>query len=246
MAVQNLKEICKNLKEDEAEINKNFWAVNMHGDETKEEFVVPKGIRIIMFCYPGRKLDICPRFDKFNWREIFLNEDASFNYCTFLSNLVQYSSLRNHFCVYEEGAKMLDLELSSDPLFRNGIYQLPVQAAVYDPQTEQIYMSSSEIFDKVIAKMDKVKRISVDREKTAKIVKDKETDAIIFSKVINIPKIKLSELIRKLRTKIGQAYPSDLTLLLLTCRTGEKQRGILRPPTVYEELEKLYQKYARV
>lgn len=246
MAIHNLKEICKNLKEDETEINKNFWAVNMHGDEIKEEFVVPKGIRIIMFCYSGRKLDICPRFDKFNWEEIFLNEDASFNYCTFLANLVQYSSLRNHFCVYEEGSKILDLELSSDELFRNGIYQLPVQAAVYDPKTEEIYMSSSEIFDKVVAKIRNVKRISVNRKKTAEIAKDKETDAIIFSKVIDVPKLKLSELVRKLRIKIGQPYPSDLTLLLLTCRTGKEKRGILRPPTVYEELEKLYQKYARV
>lgn len=239
--VRNLKQICLELKEDEEPIDKNFWAVNMHGDELMEDFVVPEGVRIIMFCYSGRKLNICPRFDKFNWREIFLNEDASFNYCTFLSNLVQYSSLRDHFCVYESGNTVRDLLLTQDSDFRSGIYELPVYAAVHEPNTDEVYVSSSEIFNKAIAKTDKIKRISVNRQMTAKIAKDKNSDTIIFSKHINIPKIRLSILARKLLLEKGSGF----TLLLLTCRTGEQRRGVIHPPTVYEEVEKLVIKYSK-
>ena len=152
--------------------------------------------------------------------------------------------MRDHFCVYEKGATIRDIDFTSDENFRNGIYHLPVHAAVFDPEAEEVYVSCSEIFDQAIAKTEKVRRISVDRTKVAKLVKDKETDAIIFSPYINIPKIRLSELVRKLKISLGRVEPLGYTLLLLTCRTGESRRGVIHPPTVYEELEKLVRYYS--
>lgn len=233
--IYNLKKICVELKEDEPPIDKNFWAINMHGDEMMNEFVVPKGVRIVMFCYSGRKLNICPRFDKFNWREIFLNEDASFNYCTFLANLSQYSSMREHFCIYTAGNTIRDLILSPDEYFRSGIYRLPVQAAVHDNETNQVYVSSPEIFDKAVSQSSDIRRISVNRQITARIAKNKDTNTIIFSEHIDAPRIQLSSLVKKL----GSGY----TLLLLTCRTGESRRGLIHPPTVREELHKMFERY---
>jgi hypothetical protein len=243
--ISNLKQICVKLDEKEPEINKNFWAVNMHGDELKDEFVVPQGVRIIMFCYSGRELDVCPRFDKFNWREIFLNEDATYNYCTFISNLSRYSSLRDHFCVYEEGETVRDLIFRPDEDFRDGIFKLPVHAAVFNPKINEVYVSCPEIFSQAVAKSTKTRRISVNRREVAKLVKDKDSDTIIFSPHITISKIKLSELVAKLRISMGRVDKVDFTLLLLTCRSGQPRHGLIHPPTVYEELEKLFQKYSR-
>lgn len=232
--IKTLKTICEKLDEKEEPVNKNFWTVNMHGDELSEDFLVPQGIRIIMFCYSGRKLNICPRFDKFNWREIFLNEDASYNYCTFISNIAQYSSLRDHFCIYEAGHTVKDILLTPDPSFRSGVYKLPVQAAVKDEESNTVYISSPELFSKVIHR--ETKNVRVDRANTAKIIKDKNIpNTIIFSPHYNFQKITLSKLIQKLGT--------NYTLLLLTCRTGKKQK-LIPAPTVSEELQKLYNQYS--
>jgi hypothetical protein len=243
LTIANLKKICSQLDEKEPDMNKNFWAVNMHGDETLQEFVVPKGVRIIMFCYSGRKLHVCPRFDKFNWREIFLNEEASFNYCTFISNLSRYSSLRDHFCVYSEGNVIRDLVFRPDENFRDGIFKLPVRAAVFDPENKQVYVSDPEIFSQTVEKTEKVSRVSVNKQAVAKIVKDKDSSAIIFTPHIITPEIKLSQLVTKLRVSLGK-IDNQFTLLLLTCRTGEPRRGLLHPLTVYEELENLVRNYA--
>jgi hypothetical protein len=197
--ISKLKKICMQIDEKEPDMDKNFWAVNMHGDERMDEFIVPDGVRIIMFCYSGRKLDVCPRFDRFNWREIFLNEEASFNYCTFLSNISQYSSLRDHFCVYEKGTSIKDLDFSTDEYFRNGIFRLPVHASVFDPEMEEVYVSSSEIFDQVISKIGKVRRILVDKSKVANLVKDKDTDAIIFPLILTFPKSHFLNLLKNLK-----------------------------------------------
>jgi hypothetical protein len=232
--IKNLKSICEKLGEKEDQINKNFWTVNMHGDELTEDFIIPEGIRIIMFCYSGRELNICPRFDKFNWREIFLNEDASYNYCTFISNISQYSSLRDHFCVYNSGHTIKDILLTPDRSFRSGVYKLPVQAAVKDQESDTVYISSPELFSKVIHR--ETKNVRVDRANTAKIIKDKNIpNTLIFSQQYNFQKITLSKLVQKL----GKNY----TLLLLTCRTGKKQK-IEPAPTVVEELQQLYKKYS--
>lgn len=240
--ILNLRQICQKLDENEPEINKNFWAVNMHGDELETDFTVPRGIRIIMFCYPGRKLDICPRFDIFNWSEIFLNENASFNYCTFIANLSRYSSLKNHFCVYEEGQTITDLVFTPDKFFRSGIYKLPVQAAVYEKETNQIYLSSSDIFGNTAKYIQNVKKIVVDKNKTAKLAKDRDSDFIIFSKHFDEQRTTLSNLIKKLRTELGKDTPRDLTLLLLTCRTGVRRyEGY--PNTVHQELENMVKQY---
>jgi hypothetical protein len=242
--IHKLKQICEKLDEKEPDINKNFWAVNMHGDEVMEDFTVPEGVRLIMFCYSGRSLHICDRFDRFNWQELFLNEDASFNYCTLIAHLSQYSTLRDHFCVYEAGSTIRDLNLSQDSYFRNGIYKLPVKASVYNPNTGQVYVSSSDIFDKTISSTVNVKRISVNKREVAKIAKDKDSQTIIFTHYIDMPKIRLSSLIRKLQTRIGSLEKDSFTILLLTCRTGEDRRGVIHPINVFQELENLFKKYS--
>jgi len=241
MSVSNLKNICLELREDEPSIDKNFFAVNMHGDELKEDFIIPEGVRIVMFCYPGKKLDICQRFDEFNWREIFLNEDASYNYCTFLGNLSQYSSLRDHFCVYKAGNRIRDLRLSSDQDFRHGVYKLPVYAGSYDYDNEQAYVSSPEIFDKFIGQTKNIKRVSVNKKIIAKIAKDNKKQLIILSKHILIQKINLSSLVKKLLFEMNSGF----TLLLLTCRTGEIRDELFSAPLVREELGKMFENYSK-
>lgn len=234
--VKRLKDICYRLDEKEPEIDKNFYAINMHGTELADNYIIPKGIRIIMFCYSGRILKICPRFDTFNWSEIFLNEDSSYNYCTFLSNLVQYSTLRDHFCVYNSGDIIKDIIFHSDEVFRDGIYRLPVYAAVTDPADGTTYVSSSEIFTKAIERFKSHKTV-VDPKRVGKILRHKESNAIIFSKHIFHSGTKLSTLIRDI-----QYQQKEFTMLILTCR---KSKGFELPHTrrVYEELNRLYQEY---
>lgn len=241
--VGRLKKICQDLKEDEPDVDKNFWAVNMHGDELEEDFIVPKGIRIVAFCYPGWKLDICPRFDKFNWRQIFLNEDSTFNYCTFIANLSHYSSLRNHFCIYEEGSKFKDLILSPDEYFRSGVYKLPVKAAVKD-ENGVVYVSTPDIFPDVFSVIGSSKRIVLDRDIVGQIAKDKNSETWILSQFKRDSNIKLSDLVKSLRVKMGESKRQDFTLLLLTCRTG-KRRKEENKFTVDMQLENLIQKFSK-
>lgn len=242
--IQNLRKICQGLDELEKDTDKNFWVVNMHGDEIPEKFTVPEGVRIIMFCYPGCRLNIWPKFDRFNWREIFMNEDASYNYCTFLSNIVQYPSLRDHFCVYDAGKTVDDLVFSPDENFRSGIYNLPVYGAVYDKNSNTVFSSSEKVFAETVKETVKVGKIVVDKNKTADMIKDKFSPAIFFSKHFEPEQMRLSELVRKLSVVLGSERKKGFTLLLLTCRTGEKRWTSTFPPTAYQELEKLYKKYS--
>lgn len=243
--IKKVRDVCELLRknEKEAEIDQNFWAVNTHGDEIEDVIKVPKGVRIIMFCYPGRKLDICPRFDRFNWEHIFLNEDATFNYCTFLATLSQYSSLKKHFCIYDAGSKLKDLKLTSDENFRDGIYKLPVMASVRDENLDTMYVSSEHVFPDVVERMPS-KRIVINRREVAKRIKYKQSRVIFFTKVLSYPIITLSMLLRKLQIEVGSEKKKEFTILLLTCRTGEKSE-MDDAKTVDAELRKLFKLYEK-
>ena len=47
-------------------INKNFFFLNAHGEELEKLYEIPKGVRIIMFCY-SKELQVCDKFDEYNW-----------------------------------------------------------------------------------------------------------------------------------------------------------------------------------
>jgi hypothetical protein len=241
--VSRLKNICQQLGEKEPPMDKNFYACNLHAYETSEDLVIPEGVRIIMFCYSGRILNICPRFDKFNWKQIFTNKDASYNYCTFLSNLVQYSTLRNHFCVYEPGSTIKDLKFIGDKYFRDGVFQLPVKAAVMDWDDNIVYTTSDKVTEHVMTtrpaslQMDSATSIRKNRDKAVTLLRYKENPAYIKSSHMDMLFQPLSTLIKNLKFRSG-----GCTLLLLTCREGKRHK-LRRSPRVYDELKKLYQKY---
>lgn len=234
MSISKLKNICEMLNENEPEINKNFWAVSMHGDELDTEFAIPDGVRIIMFCYSGRALHVCPKFDNFIWEEILLNENASYNYCTFLANIAQYPSIRDHFCIYEKNTRIKDILLYNDSDFRSGIYKIPVYGSVFSDNI--LYLSSDKIFSESIEKFHL--NIRVNKKKTAGIIKKKNADSHIFSKHIMDNQIKLSELVKKIST--GLHKKNNFTIILFTCRSGKVAQYIPKQPTVEEEIKNLY------
>jgi hypothetical protein len=233
-SLSKIREICEKLDENEPKKNKYFYSISSHGYETEEDYIVPKGIRIIMFCYSGELLHMCPKFDRFIWKNILLNEEASYNYCTFLTNLTLYPSLRDHFCVYDSGHKIKNMVFDQDEEFRSGIFKLPVECAVYDNMSDTIYTSSSEAMVKILERDVKKKRISVNTEKTGELIRYKQNEAIIFSQTKMLTMNKLSDIARNV---------NDSTILLLTCREGKKS-NIHPARRVYQELEKLYTEYS--
>lgn len=244
------KKIEKKIEEKNSEdnsINKIFYAVNMHGTEKSDDFMIPKNVRIIMFCYPGRVLSVCPKFDLKNWRDILLNEDASFNYCTFITSLT-HSTLRDHFCVYNPGHKIKDIMMNTDPEFRSGIFKLPVKAiSIKDIKNDSdninenksghnlAYISSDDIFSDVSSLG--FRNIKVDRQQVAKDIRYRESDMIIMSYYKSADEIRLSRLVKELLAK-----HKGFTLLLLTCRQGLPY-NLEKGNRVYEEVEMLYEKY---
>jgi hypothetical protein len=253
-----LRNICEKIEEKQGEKqdehnpkNKIFYAVNMHGTEKSDDFVIPENVRIIMFCYSGRELKICPTFDLKNWRDILLNEDASFNYCTFITSLV-HSTLRDHFCVYNPGHTIKDIMMNTDPDFRSGIFKLPVKAVsvkdisirdegINEGKNDNInehntaYISSSDIFSDVSSLG--FRNIKVDRQQVAKDIRYRESDMIIMSYYKSADEIRLSRLVKELLAK-----HKGFTLLLLTCRQGLPY-NLEKGNRVYEEVEMLYEKY---
>jgi hypothetical protein len=238
MSVESLKKVCEKIPEKEDEKNKIFYTVSMHGEETARDFVIPKNVRIVMFCYSGRLLHICPKFDLFNWENIFLDENATYNWCTFLSTLYQYPSLRDHFCIYEEGDIIKDINFGIDPYFRDGVYKLPITGLVKEDDT--VYISSDKIFHKAIGMS--AKRIIVDKKKVAKTLRDKEGVGQIYSYYDTFRAgYSLSRLLGVL-----SVYNKGFTLLLLTCREGVGYPNISKGKNVSTELEKLYSQYKNI
>jgi hypothetical protein len=238
--IKKLANICSNINEpEEPRMNTTFYSVNMHGYETKEDFIIPKNTRVIMFCYSGKILNMCPTFEKFVWEKINTNKYATFNYCTFLANIAQYSSIRNHFCVYNEGDKIKNIEFeTSDNDFRDGIYKLPVRGGVYVEKDNKIYTTDSTSTFKILTEPQFLQRytknVSKNLEKASSSMRNLNNKFILLSpKLIGI--YNLSLLLNNLST-------TGATILLFTCREGKTDRSIIQHK-IHTELEKIYYQY---
>ena len=216
----------------------DYWTVNAHGMEGSE-YEIPKNVKIITFCYTGRKLQVCEEFDLFNWNEIFLNTSITSSFTNFLKIISKYSSIKDHFCVYEEGHTIRDIiftEKKSD-LFRQGVYKLPILASVKIKDTT--YVSSEEVFPEAI-KAHKNKRIILSKQICGDFLKEKEKDEekevvnIYSSYIENFGRVSMSELIKNLKKP-----DKGLVFLLFTCREGERRRGVIHPKKVKEYLNEL-------
>jgi hypothetical protein len=212
MSNQNIKiptkVSCQNYRSD-LSIDKNFYFINGHGEELSKDYKIQKGVRIIMFCYSGRILDVCKKFDRFNWGHILLDPSISENYCTFLSAISEYPSIRDHFCVYEEGDTIKDIELYPDKNFRAGLYKLPVKGYSYEGDTNTIRISSNMLMsdiqnDAVLSSLLQSKNVSVDDKKIVDIAKNNSIEYPILAEIIKpvntnqVPQGKhLSDILRK-------------------------------------------------
>jgi hypothetical protein len=230
-------------------INRNFFFLNAHGDETEKIYEVPKGVRIIMFCY-SKELQVCDRFDKYNWSHILLDPQASDNYCDFLSAISGYSSIRDHFCIYEEHDLIRDLVISTDDKFREGMYRLPVKGYAYDEKNDTLVVSNgtllSEIHDdKRLNKMMKEsKHKTVDSKRIVDMLRVKNDVGIIQSQVRLIhDRARLSNLVNSMKL-----HTDGLTVLLMVCRnrdedarktSGGAADNISKGRVVTEELERM-------
>jgi len=237
--VSQLAHICHLLDEEEPKKDKNFWVADLHGMETYQDYKIPSGVRIIMFCH-ARYLDMRPEFEDFVWEHIYLNRDTSFNYCTFLSTLALYPSLRDHFCVYNSGDVITDLYLFEEKKneFRTGVFQLPVRIAVKKDDT--IFVSSEDVFQPTLEASKGIRKILVDPGKTARYSREPDSQVKFFSSSFSIPNLKMSDIITFLQEKSG-----DLTLLVMACRTSKRPHRLTSAPRVYEELEKMYEKLSQ-
>lgn len=240
MSLGKLKSICEAIeKRDKDEPkNKKFYALNLHGYELEDDFKVPKNVRIVMFCYSGRKLFVCPRFDRFNWYKIFMNKDATFNYCTFLASISQYASLRDHFCVYNTGDTIKNMRFNSDENFRDGLFKLPIEAAVLDYEENEVYRTSGSLGNGDMPLDDDTTFIK-DSKEVANRLQDKSNYAHFTS--FFEPKVlqSLKDISMNLTFKEG-----GVTLFLLTCREGKSSK-LKHTKRVYEELREMYERYER-
>ena len=201
-------------------INKNFFFLNAHGEELEKLYEIPKGVRIIMFCY-SKELQVCDKFDEYNWSHILLDPVASNNYCDFLKAISGYSSIRDHFCVYDEGDVIRNLNIFSDNEFREGLYRLPVKGYAYDEKTDTIVVSEGTLLsevqkDKELSEKigDKRRHVVVDSKRIVKLLKNNQSTGIIQSQVRKIgDKARLSNLINTMKL-----YSDSFTILLMVCR----------------------------
>jgi hypothetical protein len=222
-------------------INKNFFFVNGHGEETKYNYEVPKGVRIVMFCYSGATLNICDRFDKFNWSNILLDPSTSSNYCAFLSKISEYSSIRDHFCIYEEGDVIKNIKLHTDPYFREGLFRLPVKGYAYDKSTDSIVISSNTTLsdintDSKLKEFFKKRRthIRIDDKRVVELMRKNNDVTIIKSYVRPIYKsILLSNFLNPIRQH------SPFTVILMVCRDGFPSEDISKGRQVKDEILKM-------
>jgi hypothetical protein len=214
----------------------NIYSVFMHGMELDDKFTVPKGVKLIMFCYSGRKLYVCKRFNKFIWKNLFLNENSTYNYLTFISTLSQYSSLRDHFCVYKEGDIVKNLYFENayedDNYFLSGIFKLPIKVSVKDEG--KVYSSSEDIMMESIIHH-KNANIKVDIDKIGNTIIYPDKDFRIYSYYKRPLKgVKLSNLISDLKS-----IHEEFTLAILTCRTSDTEKNERDGIPVFEELKNI-------
>lgn len=227
------REKCKSFKG--SDINTNFFFLNAHGVEKKDLFEIPKGVRVIMFCY-SKVLDVCKRFDRFNWEHILLDSGASKNYCNFLSTISQYSSIRDHFCIYEENDVMHNIDIYTDENFREGLYRLPVKGYAFDDKNQNVVVSDKTLISDIDNTIDLKKlfkkapntNIKVDSKRVGELLRKKNNVGIIKSFVRKIgDKARLSNLIKSLQLNVP-----NFTILLMVCR--EKDHYFDNDPKISE------------
>lgn len=235
------KEDCQLYSGMREEINKNFYFLNGHGEELETYYEVPDGVRIIMFCYSGEILNICHRFDKFNWGNILLDPSASSNYCTFLSAISEYSSVNDHFCVYKAGDTIKNIQLHSDNEFREGLFRLPVKGFAYDKSSDSVVISKNTPMSQVLKHPElntffknKRKRIKIDDRRVVNLMREKNEVTIIESYVRKIHKtIRLSNLINSMKLH------GPFTILLMVCREGVGSDSISKGRVVKDEVMRM-------
>lgn len=134
-------------------LDTTFFGIQAHGCETGANYVLPDNVRVIMFCYSGEILNVCPKFDRFIWKILTREYDNVFQ---FLKTIKNYSTLRKHFCVFESGTCIPNILLSPDEVpedtgikkFRTGFFQIPIDVessspGITDIETEVDVESSS-------------------------------------------------------------------------------------------------------
>ena len=212
---------CNNYSLVNQPINNNFYFVNAHGEELGTRLEIPKGVRVIMFCHT-KTLQVCPLFDAFNWKHILLDPYASDNYCNFLSTLVKYSSIRDHFCIYEEHDVIRNLRILPDDNFRAGVFRLPVKGYAFDEDSGQILVSDGTLLgeiknDKKLMGMMKKKgksHVKVDGKRVANLLRVQSDVGIIKSEVKSIKSTTtLSNIIGTMKMHLD-----EFTILLMVCR----------------------------
>lgn len=220
---------CRKYKHSKDPINKNFFFLNAHGLETEQLYKLPEGVRVIMFCHE-KTLNVCKRFDRFNWEHILLDPDASSNYCSFLSTISKYSSIRDHFCVYEPGSVIRNTTIYGDEYFRNGLYRLPVKGYAYDADDCSVVVSDGTLIAEInedpelkrLMKDCERKRYYVDGKKVSKFLQVQNDVGIIKSFVKGIypdTNMVLSNLINSMKI-----HQQEFTILLMTCRNRDEER----------------------
>lgn len=212
---------CNNYNLAKQPINSNFYFVNAHGEELGSRFEIPKGVRVIMFCHT-KTLHVCPKFDTFNWEHILLDPHTSNNYCNFLNTLVKYSTIRDHFCIYEENDTIRNIRLLPDDNFRAGIFRLPAKGYAFDEKSGQILVSDGTLMTEINNNkklMDMMKEkgklhVKVDGKRVANLLRKQSDIGIIRSEVKNIHKqTTLSNIIGNMKIHLN-----EFTILLMVCR----------------------------
>jgi len=229
MSKENQNLDCKDYSKyslGKKDINQNFFFLNAHGEELEQLYEVPKGVRIIMFCY-SKELQVCDRFDRFNWENILLDPKTSSNYCNFLGSISRYSSIRDHFCVYEENDVIRNMTIFTDKTFREGLYRLPVKGYAYDEKNKTVVVSEGTLLSEV-QKDSRLKKlmkdaprthIKVDGRRVANLLRKESDVGIIQSQVRKIhDKARLSNLINSMRLHIP-----EFTILLMVCRERSEE-----------------------
>lgn len=230
-----------NYKGIDKQINKQIYFLNGHGEELENEYEIPKGVRIIMFCYSGKILNVCNVFDKFKWSNILLNPSSTNDYCKFLSAISENKSVNDHFCVYEEGDQIKNINLYSDYNFREGIFKLPVKGFCYGKNSDSIVISSNTPMSSIVSNPElkhfikkKRKKISIDDNKIIDLMKKNNDVSIIESYIRKIYKnIKLSNLINSMKIN------GNFTILLTVCIEEGESKLIPNGRKIEDELEKI-------
>jgi len=224
--------------------NETFFFLNAHGAEKPNTYIIPNGVRVIMFCH-SKVLDVCPRFDRFNWEHILLEENTSINYNNFLKTISQYSSIKDHFCIYEGGDTIYNLDIWDDKHFRSGLYRLPVKGYAYDKQNDTIVLSEGTSMSDVIndpnlnsfiKNKNKRTHIKIDTKRVVQLLKNQNDVGIIQSEIKKIHKTKLSNLINSLKINVDK-----FTILLMVCKNRYMSKNYTTDVSIGKKIsEELY------